>query len=51
MRSMNKMSAEDIAKLKAVALYVLDKCGETDFIHLRLSILRKGISMQNMVNI
>ena len=34
MRSMNKMSAEDIAKLKAVALYVLDKCGETDFIHL-----------------
>ena len=24
MRSMNKMSAEDIAKLKAVALYVLD---------------------------
>ena len=31
---MNKMSAEDIAKLKAVALYVLDKCGETDFIHL-----------------
>lgn len=52
MRSMNKMSAEDIAKLKAVALYVLDKCGETDFIHfLRLSILWKGISMQNMVNI
>ena len=28
------MSAEDIAKLKPVALYVLDKCGETDFIHL-----------------
>ena len=34
MRNMNRMSAEDIAKLKAVALYVLDKCGETDFIHL-----------------
>ena len=28
------MSEDDIAKLKAVALYVLDKCGETDFIHL-----------------
>lgn len=28
------MSDDDIAKLKAVALYVLDKCGETDFIHL-----------------
>lgn len=34
MRTNYKMSAEDIAKLKAVALYVLDKCGETDFIHL-----------------
>ncbi len=34
MRTNNRMSADDIAKLKAVALYVLDKCGETDFIHL-----------------
>lgn len=34
MKRVNKMSADDIAKLKAVALYVLDKCGETDFIHL-----------------
>ncbi len=29
-----KMSEDDVAKLKAVTLYVLDKCGETDFIHL-----------------
>lgn len=28
MRSINKMSAEDIAKLKAVALYVLDRAGK-----------------------
>ncbi len=34
MKRVNKMSADDIAKLKAVTLYVLDKCGETDFIHL-----------------
>lgn len=34
MRTKNRMSDDDIAKLKAVALYVLDKCGETDFIHL-----------------
>ena len=34
MRNRYKMSADDITKLKAVALYVLDKCGETDFIHL-----------------
>lgn len=34
MKKNNKMSADDVAKLKAVALYVLDKCGETDFIHL-----------------
>lgn len=34
MRTNDKMSKDDIAKLKAVALYVLDKCGETDFIHL-----------------
>jgi len=34
MRTRYKMSEDDIAKLKAVALYVLDKCGETDFIHL-----------------
>lgn len=34
MKRVNKMSADDVAKLKAVALYVLDKCGETDFIHL-----------------
>lgn len=34
MRNMYNMSADDIAKLKAVALYVLNKCGETDFIHL-----------------
>lgn len=34
MRSNNGMSDDVIAKLKAVALYVLDKCGETDFIHL-----------------
>lgn len=33
MRTNNRMSDDDIAKLKAVALYVLDKCGETDFIH------------------
>lgn len=34
MRAKHRMSGDDIAKLKAVALYVLDKCGETDFIHL-----------------
>jgi len=34
MRTKNKISNDDIAKLKAVALYILDKCGETDFIHL-----------------
>ena len=28
------MTNDDIAKLKAAALYVLNKCGETDFIHL-----------------
>lgn len=34
MRKNRKLSEDEIAKLKAVALYVLDKCGETDFIHL-----------------
>lgn len=34
MKKNNKMSADDVAKLKVVALYVLDKCGETDFMHL-----------------
>lgn len=34
MRSMNKMRRRISLSLKAVALYVLDKCGETDFIHL-----------------
>lgn len=38
MKRVNKMSADDIAKLKAVTLYVLDKCGETDFIHLFKSV-------------
>lgn len=28
------MNQDDILKLKAVALYILKKCGETDFIHL-----------------
>jgi len=28
------MTEEDILKLKAVTLYVLEKCGETDYIHL-----------------
>ena len=34
MRKNRKLTEDEIAKLKAVALYVLDKCGETDFIHL-----------------
>ena len=34
MRTNKRMSEDDIAKLKAVALYILNKCGETDFIHL-----------------
>ena len=34
MKRVNKMSADDVAKLKAVALYVLAQCGETAFIHL-----------------
>lgn len=34
MRTNNQISNDDIAKLKAVALYVLNKCGEMDFIHL-----------------
>lgn len=34
MRKNRKLSEDEIAKLKAVALYVLNKCGETDFIHL-----------------
>lgn len=29
-----KMTDDDILKLKAVALYILMQCGETDFIHL-----------------
>lgn len=34
MNNRYKMTEDEVAKLKAVTLYVLDKCGETDFIHL-----------------
>lgn len=34
MRTKYRMSEDDVAKLKAVILYILDKCGEIDFIHL-----------------
>ncbi len=34
MNNKYKMTEDEVAKLKAVTLYVLDKCGETDFIHL-----------------
>lgn len=33
-RNKYNMTEDEVAKLKAVTLYILDKCGETDFIHL-----------------